>query len=475
MSTTPTQDSTTDAPRLYLAFELGWSQWKVGFATGLNAKPWRRTMAARDLSALQDAVSPARRHFDLPDEVPVCSCYEAGRDGFWLHRFLTEAGVQHSVVDSASIEVNRRAKRAKTDRMDVKLKLITPLRLASLLACVACIVWAVPGLAESWRVTVDPYAGVDWEADVRHHGNFHTHTTESDGSEDPGTVIDRYHGLGYDVLALTDHDRATWPWTEHGRDPGELGMVAVPGNELSRHHHTLSLFSALETGTRDHEAAMRAVEEAGGLSVLAHPGRYWRLEDGAVPVEVRDRYLRWFDTFPSLIGMEVVNQGDRYPHDRALWDAVLAEAMPDRPVWGMANDDSHAPGHVGLNTTVMLLAEHDRAAVRAALEEGAYYFTTVTSHPRDERSREGTPAIRRIARDPGAGTIAVAADVGGERLADEAFRWISVGGAVVHRGPTLDLGTADGLAAYVRLEIRGPGGTAFTQPFGLKRAGGDGE
>ena len=42
----------------------------------------------------------------------------AGRDGFWLHRFLEAHGIQNFVMDSASIEVNRRKKRAKTDRLD---------------------------------------------------------------------------------------------------------------------------------------------------------------------------------------------------------------------------------------------------------------------------------------------------------------------------------------------------------------------
>ena len=126
MSTTAPQDSTKDSPRLYLAFELGWSQWKLGFAPGLEGKPWRRTIAARDLSALHDAMARARDRFELPDDVPVFSCYEAGRDGFWLHRFLSEAGVDNCVVDSASIEVNRRAKRAKTDGMDTH-KLLTML------------------------------------------------------------------------------------------------------------------------------------------------------------------------------------------------------------------------------------------------------------------------------------------------------------------------------------------------------------
>ena len=49
---------------------------------------------------------------------PVRSCYEAGRDGFWPHRWLTQLGVTNLVVDSSSIEVPRRARRAKTDRLD---------------------------------------------------------------------------------------------------------------------------------------------------------------------------------------------------------------------------------------------------------------------------------------------------------------------------------------------------------------------
>jgi hypothetical protein len=62
----------------------------------------------------------------LPEEARVVSCYDAGRDGFWLHRFLVSQGVEHYVVDSASIEVNRRYHRAKTDRLDVH-KLLTML------------------------------------------------------------------------------------------------------------------------------------------------------------------------------------------------------------------------------------------------------------------------------------------------------------------------------------------------------------
>ena len=50
----------------------------------------------------------------------VVSCYEAGLDDFWVHRYLASLGVRNLVVDSSSIEVNRRARRAKTDRLDVE-------------------------------------------------------------------------------------------------------------------------------------------------------------------------------------------------------------------------------------------------------------------------------------------------------------------------------------------------------------------
>ena len=68
----------------------------------------------------------AKKRFQLPETAEVVSCYEAGRDGFWLHRYLTQSGIGNLVVDSASIEVNRRKRRAKTDRMDVE-KLLTML------------------------------------------------------------------------------------------------------------------------------------------------------------------------------------------------------------------------------------------------------------------------------------------------------------------------------------------------------------
>jgi transposase len=105
---------------LYLAFELGNKEWKLGFTIGQGQSPRRRRIEAGDLAALRWEIGQAKKRFGLPEATPVLSCYEAGRDGFWLHRYLTASGIENLVVDSASIEVNRRAKRAKTDRLDVR-------------------------------------------------------------------------------------------------------------------------------------------------------------------------------------------------------------------------------------------------------------------------------------------------------------------------------------------------------------------
>ena len=117
---------TTIQPHLYMAFELSQSKWLLGFTIGFGQRPRLRTIAARDLATLQTEIQLARERFELGADVPVISCYEAGRDGFWLHRYLTSIGVNNQIVDSASIEVNRRAKQAKTDKLDLG-KLLTML------------------------------------------------------------------------------------------------------------------------------------------------------------------------------------------------------------------------------------------------------------------------------------------------------------------------------------------------------------
>src|SRR5262245_49638052 len=121
MTKKPTRTGEYNADRrtLFLVFELGWTEWKLGFSTGMGQRPRRRRIAARDCGEVEWEIAEAKHRFGLPSDVRVVSCYEAGRDGFWLHRFLTQAGIHNLVVDSSSIEVNRRARRAKTDTLDI--------------------------------------------------------------------------------------------------------------------------------------------------------------------------------------------------------------------------------------------------------------------------------------------------------------------------------------------------------------------
>jgi transposase len=118
MAETRIRNCNTTTPALYLAFELGATKWKLAFSPGGVQKPRLKDLKAGDLDGLQQEILKAKARFELPPDAAVYSCYEAGRDGFWLHRFLEQAGVVNLVVDASSIEVNRRARRAKTDRLD---------------------------------------------------------------------------------------------------------------------------------------------------------------------------------------------------------------------------------------------------------------------------------------------------------------------------------------------------------------------
>jgi transposase len=121
MARTAHADSITDLrPRLYVALELSKDSWKLAFTTNRVSKPRIRDVRARDQGAFLEEVRAAKERHGLQADAPVLSCYEAGRDGFWIHRFLEASGITNLVVDPASIEVDRRSRRAKTDRIDAQ-------------------------------------------------------------------------------------------------------------------------------------------------------------------------------------------------------------------------------------------------------------------------------------------------------------------------------------------------------------------
>ncbi len=178
MTMTRTTESTAvtreTAPALLLAFELGQRTWKLGFSRGIGERPWMRTVAAGAVEAVAAEIAAAKRRWQLPAETRVTSCYDAGRDGFWLHRWLIAQGITNVVVDSASIEVSQRAKRMKTDRLD----------LAGLLNLLARYLW---GDRRVWRVVRVPTVA---QEDARHW-----HRERETLQRDRTRIINRIKGL----------------------------------------------------------------------------------------------------------------------------------------------------------------------------------------------------------------------------------------------------------------------------------------
>jgi transposase len=115
-------DLDTDMPfngnKLFLALELSKSKWGLCFSDGKRLR--HRTITARARTELLKEIALAKEKLGFGPDCEVHSCYEAGRDGFWLHRFLDQNGVKNSIFDPASIEIDRRRRRSKTDRIDAE-------------------------------------------------------------------------------------------------------------------------------------------------------------------------------------------------------------------------------------------------------------------------------------------------------------------------------------------------------------------
>jgi transposase len=108
--------------RVYAALELSSSKWVVAVRCSGEEGTSLFQLAGGDLAGLLSLLGRKRAAAEQrgASRVEVCTCYEAGYDGFWLHRALQASGVRNVVLDSASIQINRRRKRVKTDRTDAR-------------------------------------------------------------------------------------------------------------------------------------------------------------------------------------------------------------------------------------------------------------------------------------------------------------------------------------------------------------------
>jgi transposase len=124
-------DTSADAEyaTVYVAFELSKANWHLGVILPGSQKLSRFRIDGGDLAAFNAHVAAWRTKAAATGKpVRIISCYEAGYDGHWLHRWLTSEGVINYVIDPASVQVNRRARRPKTDRIDLEQLVNTLLR-----------------------------------------------------------------------------------------------------------------------------------------------------------------------------------------------------------------------------------------------------------------------------------------------------------------------------------------------------------
>ncbi len=346
---------------------------------------------------------------------------------------------------------------------------------------------AACGEAGDTYLEVNPYEGVDWEAHEQVLANLHTHTDYDDGHGDayPHEAVDLYEEMGYGALAITDHDLVTyneWRFSElddryEDRDPEELGMIAIPGNEYSREHHFNGLFTTYCTQDVYYDTEREAMdnilaEDEDALMFLAHPGRYWELDEDYDPEDEYSPqwYLDFYDEYAidELAGIEVFNTQDRYPDDRHLWDRLLQDAMPNRPIWAFANDDYHGGdlSEVHWSMSFHLMEDTmDEDEFRQTMVDGAFYAAYT-------RNNEASPPqIDEIIVDEDDRSIEIVVDGDYDEI-----RWKSgvseeTGRSrVVARGEVFEYAEFEG--NYVRAEIVYEEGMrkhaeVLTQPFGF--------
>ncbi len=284
-----------------------------------------------------------------------------------------------------------------------------------------------------------PY--LDDEKAVWLRGNLHTHTTRSDGRNDPQTVIKSYAGLGYEFLALSDHDVAA---DYGGLDP--CGMVLVPANEVSSGGPHVLHVGAEERvePLPDRQAVIDAINRTAGFAVLCHPD--WEVHFNHYTYELMLE-------LSGYAGIEVYNggvlEGPGSPFALSKWDRLLSAG---RMVRGFANDDSHGAHHWGRGWNVARVRERTPEAVLEALRKGSFYASSGVEI--EEIACDGA-TLHVVA--PNAETIALVGEHGGR---------LHVCG-----GPELVFDASEAKSPYIRVECWGHGDSrAWSQPI-LVRGG----
>lgn len=351
------------------------------------------------------------------------------------------------------------------------------------------------GKASEKTLAVNAYRNIDWNTTQRYKANFHTHTSQSfDTQFTTAQVVDRYQGADYKILSLTDHDANSYPWNmfslynsfSFDRNPEEMGMLAIPGNELSKdrrnnwsektggefNHH-----NDFFTGRKGQEfmslrESYAYTQALGGMQIINHPGQYWNLstEYKAGEKNSPEWHAENFRLYDSLIGLEVYNQGNRRPNDRILWDQILTITMPQRPVWGYSCDDTHTAEQYFRNYEYMLMDELTVDELKEAMRNGSLIF----SYEYTGSGKALAPHVDSIEIDETNGTITINSDDA------DTIEWIysthrtsssasSTKSTVIGLGNKFNYKGFQG--SYVRARLINKYGETALQPFGFANEG----
>ena len=360
----------------------------------------------------------------------------------------------------------------------------------------------------------NPYENVDWQTFSHYRADLHVHTLQSDGCHSVSEVVKAFHDAGFAILSITDHDivapnvcplrdvarqaqiefglfatehspypdprpstfpaDTTWPWNAFGAPtPVELGMLGIEGAELTCTYHVNSFFS--DYGVRppckggvdiDVDKELLEVAKRGGLAVLNHP-------DTSQPPEWFAKLYREHPA-ASFVGIEIASDDPSTADSFVkLWDQLLGELMPSRPIWGFGTSDVHTLMRMRFAFTVFLLHEPTTDSVKDAMRRGQFYSVVQPRMLNLSRDRGVTfagraaydgayPELRSIVVDRDARKITI--DASGydeivwisrrsarDKSAQSGAPWPS--GEIVQRGPVFDFSSPNSTLAYVRAEV----------------------
>lgn len=307
---------------------------------------------------------------------------------------------------------------------------------------------------------LSPYDDIDWSKINYYSGNFHTHTSLSDGSSFPNEVVKQYYESSFNILAITDHDnlsnyKTSWPWSKISVNSlMEEKMLAVEASEISDVDNVGSFFNSYSGPAKSVEEALTKISSNNGLAIMFHPGRY---------TESIDFYLNLYKSFPNLVGIEVFNRNNRYPEDIKLWDLLSDKLISERFVWGFANDDMHEIlSDFGFNRNIFPLEELTLEKLQIAMKNGAFFFFRPTTIG-------GSPSFYIKSIETSTGKITV--DVSGDY---QKIEWFSYDPQtekteVVGSGKEIIINNLPKQLNFVRFVITNNSGQLYSQPFKIIR------